>query len=47
MNYKVFKDGEQVKTRTCKIFPKPYNREKQMEYVMFAVSGRSELVIES
>lgn len=47
MNYKVFKDGEQVETRVCKIFPKPYNCEKQMEYVMFAVSGRSELVIES
>lgn len=47
MNYRVFKDGKQVKIRTCKIFPKPYNSEQKMEYVMFPVEGKSELIIES
>ena len=47
MNYKVFKNGEQLQIQQCKIFPRPYNSEKWMEYVMFTVNGRTDLVIES
>ena len=47
MNYKVSKDGIQLDMHSCRIFPKPYNSTAVMEYVMFRVNGRTELVIES
>lgn len=47
MNYKVLKNGELLDTHSCRIFPKPYNSVSVMEYVMFRLEGRTELVIES
>ncbi len=47
MNYKVFKDREQLEVKSCRIYPKPYNSNKVMEYVMFDINERTELLIES
>lgn len=47
MNYRVYKNGEMLKTRVCTIFPMPYNSESVMEYVMLTVKPHTELVIES
>lgn len=47
MNYKVFKDGEQLQIMSCRIYPRPYNSTEIMEYVMFTIEERTELVIES
>ena len=47
MNYTVFKNGKKLQIQQCKIFPKPYNSEKMMEYVMFTINANTELVIES
>lgn len=47
MNYKVFKDREQLEVKSCRIYPKPYNSNEVMEYVMFDINNRTELVIES
>lgn len=47
MNYKVFKDREQLEVKSCRIYPKPYNSNEVMEYVMFDMNERTELIIES
>lgn len=47
MNYRVFKNGEQLNTQCCRIFPKPYNANSTMEYVVLTVNAPTELVIES
>ena len=47
MNYRVFKNDEQLNTQCCKIFPKPYNSFGTMEYVMLTIKAPTELVIES
>lgn len=46
-NYRVYKNNEILQTRTCKVFPAPYNNQIFMEYVMFTAKPHSELVIES
>lgn len=47
MNYKVLKNGELLRVHSCKVYPKPYNSTEHMEYVMFNVDDREEIVIES
>ena len=47
MNYKVLKNGELLRVYSCKVYPKPYNSTEHMEYVMFNVDDREEIVIES
>lgn len=47
MNYKVLKNSKQLNTESCRIYPKPYNSEEVMEYVMFDIADRTEIVIES
>ena len=47
MNYSVYKNGIRLETRSCRIFPKPYNSFSEMEYVMFRAEDGTELVIES
>lgn len=47
MNYKVYKNGVQINTRSCTIFPKPYNKTDIMEYVMFDSESEADIVIES
>ena len=42
-----FKNGELLRVRSCKVYPKPYNFTEHMEYVMFNVDDREEIVIES
>ena len=46
MNYKVLKNGELLRVHSCKVYPKPYNSTEHMEYVMFNVDDREEIVIE-
>ena len=45
MNYKGFKNGELLRVRSCKVYPKPYNFTEHMEYVMFNVDDREEIVV--
>ena len=47
MNYTVEKNGEELKTYSCKIFPKPYNSPGAMEYVMFSSKERAEIIVKS
>lgn len=47
MNYSVLKNGEPLRVYNCKVYPKPYNSTEYMEYVMFNVNDREEIVIES
>ena len=47
MNYKVLKNGELLRVHSSKVYPKPYNSTEHMEYVMFNVDDREEIVIES
>ena len=47
MNYTVKKNGEELKTYSCKIFTKPYNSTGTMEYVMFSVQGHTEITVKS
>ena len=47
MNYKVLKNGEQLTVQSCGVYPRPYNFDEVMEYVMFTADGKTELVIES
>lgn len=47
MNYSILKNEEQIEIQNCKIYPKPYNLVKNMEYAMFDISDRTELIIES
>lgn len=46
MKYKVFQNDRQLTTKQCRTFPKPYNSEAYMEYVMVDAENASELVIE-
>ena len=47
MNYSVTKNGIKIKTRSCKIFPRPYNSEKYMEYIMLPMGKRANIEIHS
>lgn len=47
MNYSVLKNGEPLRVYNCKVYPKPYNSTEYMEYVMFNVNDREEIVIKS
>lgn len=47
MNYKVFADGGLVQTKSCKIYPAPYNNEDTMEYAIINISGKTEIEIQS
>ncbi len=47
MNYKVLKNGEQLAVQSCGVYPRPYNCDEVMEYVMFTAEAGTELVIES
>lgn len=47
MNYTVSVNGTEVRTRSCRIFPAPYNSEKEMEYVMFGMDGKTDIEISS
>ena len=47
MNYKVLKNGELLRVHSCKVYPKQYNSTEHMEYVMFNVDDREEIVISS
>lgn len=47
MNYKVYKNGELLSTRSCTVFPKPYNETSVMEYVMLEAAPGTEIVVES
>lgn len=45
MNYQVYADGMPQKMRTCKVLQRPYHAESLMEYVMFPVTGTTEVEI--
>lgn len=47
MRYKVFNNKTQLKTRSAKVFPAPYNDIMYMEYVIFTVDGKSNIEIEA
>ena len=47
MNYSVSVNGSAVKTRSCKIFPAPYNSESTMEYVLLEADGEKEITVRS
>lgn len=47
MNYSVYKNGQKIKTRKCRTFPKPYNSFSAMEYIMFRLTQNTELIVES